>query len=84
MSTDQETTDYSFRSRYGLEKLKEGNYHEWVWNIQSLLEEAKLWLHVTGTTPMPDDKDSAEDVLRWKELDAKTRRMIGFNVSGPL
>jgi hypothetical protein len=25
-----------------------------------------------------------ESVLRWKELDAKAHRMIGFNVSGPL
>jgi hypothetical protein len=81
MSTDQETTEFSFRSRYGLEKLKEGNYHEWVWNIQSLLEEAKLWLHVTGEEPKPDDEDA---ILKWKELDAKARRMIGFNVSGPL
>jgi hypothetical protein len=68
-------------SRYGIDKFREGNYHEWVWNVQSLLEEARLWLHVTGEVPKPDDDD---EILKWKELDAKARRTIGFNVSGPL
>ena len=86
MSTDQETDFLSNRSRYGIEKLREGNYHEWVWNIQSLLEEAKIWHYVTGAIPRPaeDGKSPVEDVLKWKELDAKARRTIGFCVSGPL
>jgi hypothetical protein len=41
---------------------------------------AYLWSH-----PMPvDEKFFAENVLRWKELDEKARKMIDFKVSGPL
>jgi hypothetical protein len=83
---DQASDFSSNRSRYGIDKLREGNYHEWVWNVQSLLEEANIWHHVTGDIPMPadDEKSTAGDVLKWKELDAKARRTIGFCVSGPL
>jgi hypothetical protein len=76
ISMDQEIIDYSFRSRYDLEKLREGNYHEWIWNIQSLLEEIKLWLHIIDDISILNDKNSSmeddekslkKDILKWKE-----------------
>jgi hypothetical protein len=74
-----------YRSRYGIDKLKEGNYPVWRWNCQALLEENEVWDNVTGQNKRPVKKDNESeptdlDIKTWDTKDAKARRIIGFTV----
>jgi hypothetical protein len=74
-----------YRSRYGIDKLREGNYPVWKWNCQALLEEHEVWDVVTGQIKRPNKVDEAEepskeDVKEWEKTDRKARRIIGFTV----
>ena len=78
------------RSRYGIDKLKEGNYPVWKWNCQALLEENEVWEIVTGQSTRPihvkvdDEEPIRDDVKEWETLDRKARRIIGFTVEDEL
>jgi hypothetical protein len=78
------------RSRYGIDKLKEGNYPVWKWNCQALLEENEVWELVTGQSTRPihvkvdDEEPIRDDVKEWETLDRKARRIIGFTVDDEL
>jgi len=74
-----------YRSRYGIDKLREGNYPVWKWNCQALLEEAEVWEIVTGTAAKPvkvgdGPEPPVKDVKLWDTKDKKARRIIGFTV----
>jgi gag-polypeptide of LTR copia-type len=73
-----------YRSRYGIDKLREGNYPVWKWNCQALLEEHEVWDVVTAQVKRPVKEDGqeplVEDVLAWEKSDRKARRIIGFTV----
>ena len=44
----------SYRSRYGIEKLNDHNYHTWSFQCQMLLGEKKVWNIVNGKCPRPE------------------------------
>src|SRR5947207_1247534 len=73
-----------YRSCYGIDKLREGNYPVWKWNCQALLEEHEVWDVVTGQVKRPVKEEGqeplVEDVLAWEKSDRKARRIIGFTV----
>jgi len=73
-----------YRSRYGIDKLREGNYPVWKWNCQALLEEAEVWDTVNGTDPRPVTvgriEPTEEELRTWDAKDRKARRIIGFTV----
>ena len=53
----------SYRSRYGIEKLQDSNYHTWSFQCQMLLAEKKVWNVVNGTSlpPIKPSSPSAEE-----------------------
>jgi len=71
-------------SRYGIDKLREGNYPVWKWYCQALLKEYKVWDVVTGQVKQPVKEEGQEplmeDVLAWEKNDRKARRIIEFTV----
>ena len=71
------------KSRYGIDKLREGNYRAWKWNCQSLLEEHDVWELVSGESQQPvkvEGQPLSEDAKAWEKSDKKARRIIGFSV----
>jgi gag-polypeptide of LTR copia-type len=74
-----------YRSRYGIDKLREGNYPDWKWDCQLLLKEYKVWDVVTGQIKRPVKEEGQpeplmENVLAWEEKDEKALAIIGFSV----
>src|SRR5690348_13735964 len=45
----------SYRSRYGIAKLQDHNYHMWSFQCQMLLSENKVWDIVSGKSTRPVD-----------------------------
>lgn len=43
----------SYRSRYGIEKLRDHTYHTWSFQCRMLLSERKVWKVVSGEYPRP-------------------------------
>src|SRR5271168_1423837 len=88
------TADGRGHGRYGIDKLIQGNYANWRWNCQALLEENKVWGYVAGTIVKPkaaDESSKAEDIAdsvrridEWIENDKAAWRIIGYTVSGGL
>ena len=50
-------TAESYRSRYGIEKLQDHNYHTWSFQCKMLLAERKVWDIVDGRMPRPESFD---------------------------
>jgi transposase InsO family protein len=46
-------TENSYRSRYGIEKLRDHTYHTWSFQCRMLLSEKKVWKVVNGEQPRP-------------------------------
>jgi hypothetical protein len=61
-SFSSETTSRT-RSRFGIEKLQDNNYHTWSFQCQMLLAEKKVWDIVNGTSlpPAKPSSPSTED-----------------------
>ena len=51
----------SFRSRYGIEKLRDHKYHMWSFQCRMLLSEKKVWKIVTGEYTRPVYAESIQD-----------------------
>src|SRR5438046_4220352 len=51
----------SYRSRYGIEKLQDHNYHTWSFLCQRLFTEKKVWDIVDGKTPRPKSFEELTD-----------------------
>ena len=63
----QSSDSTSYRSRYGIEKLQDSNYHTWSFQCQMLLAEKKVWNVVNGTS-LPPIKPSAPRAEEQGEL----------------
>ena len=46
-------SENSYRSRYGIEKLRDHTYHTWSFQCRMLLSEKKIWKVVNGETTRP-------------------------------
>jgi len=46
-----ETVETNIRSRYGIDKLGDENYHSWSFNRKLLLQEQDLWEYIDGSKP---------------------------------
>src|SRR5947207_7337856 len=55
------TSAESYRSRYGIEKLQDHNYHTWSFQCQMLLAEKKVWDIVNGKSPRPTPFEELTD-----------------------
>ena len=55
------TSAESYRSRYGIEKLQDHNYHTWSFQCQMLLAEKKVWDIVDGKSPRPKSFEEFTD-----------------------
>src|SRR5277367_3956307 len=53
MSEFSEFSETSFRSRYGINKLRDHTYHTWSFQRRMLLSERKVWDIVNGKFPRP-------------------------------
>ena len=42
------------RSRFGIEKLQDSNYHTWSFQCQMLLAEKKVWDIISGVSRSPE------------------------------
>jgi hypothetical protein len=57
----------STRSRYGIAKLQDHNYHTWSFQCQMLLSEKKVWKIVTGEHTRPPPIEAHEATLGEEE-----------------
>jgi hypothetical protein len=75
-----ETTETSIRSRYGIDKLGDGNYHSWSFNCKLLLQEQDLWEYVDGSEPRPVVVREVDDtkLKAWIKKDQAALRVITF------
>src|SRR5436190_19762412 len=55
------TSAESYRSRYGIEKLQDHNYHTWSFQCQMLLAEKKVWDIVDSKSPRPKSFEEFTD-----------------------
>src|SRR5271168_3958760 len=94
---DSTAESSSNRSRYGIDKLREGNFVNWKWNCQALLEENEVWDYVTGDNVKPVkvevtpgsatglETDASKSARKaWDTKDRKAMRIIGFTVTDEL
>src|SRR5271170_6219234 len=51
----------SYRSRYGIEKLREHTYQNWSFQCKMLLSEKKVWNIVNGSYPRPREVEAYSD-----------------------
>src|SRR5271170_2630896 len=51
----------SYRSRYGIEKLREHTYQNWSFQCKMLLSEKKVWNIVNGSYPRPREVEVYSD-----------------------
>src|SRR5437763_7040638 len=78
------------RSRYGIDKLEDGNYQSWAWNCKLLLQEREVWSTVDGSDPQPIAttesgsvvEPKASDVQAWDKKNQEALRIISFTVIG--
>src|SRR2546423_15175241 len=54
MNSFASETTGSTRSRFGIEKLQDSNYHTWSFQCQMLLAEKKVWDIVSGISKPPE------------------------------
>ena len=67
----------SFRSRYGIEKLRDHNYQNWSFQCRMLLQEKRVWKVVNGDEPRPKLIEQAQAELPAdKELSDAQRKKI--------
>jgi hypothetical protein len=58
--TDSQVPEHAYRSRYGIEKLRDHNYQNWSFQCRMLLSEKKVWKVVTGEHPRPPTIEQRE------------------------
>ena len=86
MSAD--SSEQSQKSRYGIDKLTDGNYYSWAWNCKLLLQEHEVWDIVIGTKPDPRAGKSEveigklpiDTVGQWDKENQQALRIISFTV----
>ena len=66
-------SESSYRSRYGIEKLRDHTYHTWSFQCRMLLSEKKVWDVVNGKILRPKavEEYTAEEQALLKEADKK-------------
>ena len=69
------------RSRFGIEKLQDGNYHTWSFQCQMLLAEKKVWDIVCGkslppTKPSPPADDQGMTAAEQRKAESDYRKQI--------
>ena len=88
-------SDSRYRSRYGIEKLQDHNYHTWSFQCQMLLSEKKVWSVITEDRPIPleelpteemqaltagERRDRPAEVEKWRPKNEEALRIISFTV----
>ena len=53
-------SENSYRSRYGIEKLRDHTYHTWSFQCRMLLSEKKVWKVVNGEHTRPNYVETLE------------------------
>jgi len=54
-------TESSYRSRYGIQKLRDHTYQTWSFQCKMLLSEAKVWNIVNGDSPRPKGLENSSE-----------------------
>ena len=72
-SLTSESTNYT-RSRFGIEKLQDNNYHTWSFQCQMLLAEKKVWDIVDGRSLPPAKPSSPPAAEQGTMTPAKLRK----------
>ena len=86
MDSITESPNYT-RSRFGIEKLQDNNYHTWSFQCQMLLAEKKVWDIVSGkslpptkpSNPAADDQGMTPAEMRKAETDYR-KQVNDWNV----
>src|SRR5436190_2797667 len=70
---DNNLSESSYRSRYGIEKLRDHTYHTWSFQCRMLLSEKKVWDVVNGkiTRPQAVEDYPAEEQATLKDADKR-------------
>ena len=89
-------SDSRYRSRYGIEKLQDDNYHTWSFQCQMLLSEKKVWSVIIDDRPIPleelpaeelqaltagERRDRQTEVEKWRPKNEEALCIISFTVS---
>src|SRR5579862_5569584 len=69
------------RSRFGIEKLQDANYHTWSFQCQMLLAEKKVWDIVSGKSlppskPIPPADDQGMSAAEQRKAESEYRKQI--------
>ena len=54
-------SESSYRSRYGIQKLREHTYQTWSFQCRILLSEKKVWNIINGDYPRPRELEDHTD-----------------------
>lgn len=57
---ENSSENFSYRSRYGIEKLRDHTYHTWSFQCRMLLSEKKVWKVVNGEHTRPNFVETLE------------------------
>src|SRR5437762_7973818 len=70
---DNNLSESSYRSRYGIEKLRDHIYHTWSFQCRMLLSEKKVWDVINGkiTRPQAVEDHPAEEQATLKDADKR-------------
>ena len=70
---DNNLSESSYRSRYGIEKLRDHTYHTWSFQCRMLLSEKKVWDVVNGkiTRPQAVEDYPAEEQATIRDTDKR-------------
>ena len=68
---DSTSSDFSYRSRYGIEKLQDHNYHTWSFQCQMLLSEKEVWSVISQPRPKKLDEYTDEQVAALSAADKR-------------
>ena len=70
---DNNLSESSYRSRYGIEKLRDHTYHTWSFQCRMLLSEKKVWDVVNGkiTRPQAVEDYPAEEQATLRDTDKR-------------
>ena len=70
---DNNLSESSYRSRYGIEKLRDHTYYTWSFQCRMLLSEKKVWYIVNGkiTRPQAVEDYPAEEQATLRDADKR-------------
>lgn len=76
-----EISSVTYNQQRDVEKLdgSKGNYFDWSWSLELVLEQAGLMSVVDGTQSPPAEGDTAKSDLEWKRKSRQAYTIIALS-----